>query len=297
MLRPMLIVGFVMVVNFFSSAAFTFGWWGCPAWGVRGNAFGTLLAYAIGGLLTTIILLGNFSHLRLRVRHFRIVPHIVWRVLRIGMPSWLEGMLLWGGQFFIVKTVLNAGDPNGITLAAHNAVLRIESIAFLPGFGFGMAAATLVGQYLGAGRPDEARHATRIATVLAFGTMTVLAVPMVVISGPLLAMLVNSQPVRDTGYWPLILAGLAQPAFAVAIIMGSALKGAGETFWPMLSTITGIFVVRIPLVYVFLWLFGRHGHPNWGLTAVWVSIVIDLAYRGVFNSAVFYQGGWLKRKV
>ncbi len=86
---------------------------------------------------------------------------------------------------------------------------------------------------------------------------------------------------------PLILGGiLPQPAFAIAIIMGSALKGAGETFWPMICTITGIFVVRIPIVYLMLWIFGHYGHFDWGLRAVWISIVIDLAYRAVFNSSV-----------
>jgi putative MATE family efflux protein len=297
MLRPMLIVTGVMVINFFASAAFTFGWFGMPAWGVQGNAFGTLLAYAAGGIGTSVILLGGWSKLNLRRSHLKIVPHMLKRVLRIGVPSWLEGVLLWGGQFFIVKAVINAGDPNGITLAAHNVVLRIESISFLPGFGFGMAASTLVGQYLGAKRPDEARHAARIATRLAFITMTVLALPMIFIPRALLQAVVESPSVVGTGYWPLILAGLAQPAFAIAIIMGSALKGAGDTFWPMVSTITGIFVVRVPLVFIIWWAFKKHGHADWGLIAVWICIVIDLAYRGAFNTWIFMRGAWMTRKV
>ncbi len=297
MLRPMLIVVFVMLVNFMTSSIFTFGWLGMPVWGVRGNAFGTLLAYLVGGILTAIMLLGHYGKLQLRLSHLKIVPHIVLRVLRVGVPSWLEGLLLWGGQFFIVKAVINAGDPNGITLAAHNVVLRIESISFLPGFGFGMAASTLAGQYLGAGRPGVARPATRIATILAIITLTLSALHMMIFPRYRLETFVNSRSVVEVGYWPLILAGFAQPAFAIAIIMGSALKGAGETFWPMICTITGIFVVRIPIVYLMLWIFGHYGHFDWGLRAVWISIVIDLAYRAVFNSSVFLRGTWLTRKV
>ena len=300
-LRPMLVTAGVVVLNLITSLTLTYGWAGFPAMGIRGIALGTMLAYLAGGIATVALLMSGKTRLRLRLRHLKPSFPVLQRVLRIGLPSWLEGMLLWLGQFLIVAFVINTTDTAiglpGVTMAAHNAVLRIESIAFLPGFGFGIAASALVGQYLGAGRPDEARHAARLANRLALATMTALAIPMVLFPGTMLGWLVDSPPVVRTGYWPLVLAGLAQPGFAVAIIMGAGLKGAGETVRPMLSTITGTFLVRVPILLALLWIFTRMGHRDWGLIAVWVGIFVDLNYRAVFNSIVFLKGDWQRKMV
>lgn len=290
---PMRIMFMVMVINGIASSIFTYGWLGAPAWGLSGNAFGTLLAYLTGGICTSIILFSGQRKLRLHMRHLRIVPHVLWRVLKIGIPSWLEGMLLWVGQFVIVIFVINAHrDPSGYTLAAHIAVLRIESISFLPGFGFGIAASTLAGQYLGAKKPLEARRSGNIAAVLAFVTMTVLALPMVISPRLLLGLIVDSPPVIHVGYWPMILAGLAQPGFALAIVFSGALKGAGETILPMISTVTGVLVVRLGvLATILLWIWPHHSLAK-NLTAVWIAIVVDLNYRAVFNFLTYLRSGW-----
>lgn len=307
-MRPMFITGGVMIVNGFFSSAFTFGWLGAPRWGVAGNAFGTMLAFLLSGIATLIMLMGGSAGIKLGLRHLRIVPHVLWRVLRIGLPSWFEGLLLWVGQFAIVVLVINRNDAavaqlkggeamGGVTMAAHNAVLRIESIAFLPGFGFGIAASALVGQMLGARRPQDARQAAFLTNRLAFLTMTLAAVPMVLFPRFLLRILVKSEPVVEVGYWPMILAGLAQPGFSIAITMGSALKGAGETVLPMFSTIAGIFLIRVPVLMLALWYFTRIGHAEWGLIAVWIGILTDLNFRAGTNLLGFLRGGWMRKKV
>ena len=89
-LRPMLIAGGVAAINIVTSSSFCFGWLGAPAWGLQGNAFGTMLAYLLGGVATLILLLGGWGKLKLQTRHFRIVPHILVRLLRIGLPAWAE---------------------------------------------------------------------------------------------------------------------------------------------------------------------------------------------------------------
>jgi len=299
-MRPMLVTAAITVVNGLASPALAFGWFGLPAMGVRGNAIGTLLAFALAGLATVALLISGSAGLRLRRRHFRLVPHVLVRVLRIGMPSWLEGMLLWGGQALIVVLVINPTDKargvDGVTMAAHNAVLRVESLAFLPGFGFGMACSALVGQYLGAKKPGEARHAALLCRRLAVTTMTVAALPMVFVPWVMLRLMVDSDAVVATGLWPLVLAGLAQPGFAIAIAMSSALRGAGETVAPMMSTISGM-VIRLVLVLSTAALFAHLGHAAWGLVAVWIAIFVDLNYRAVFTGIVFARGKWMEKIV
>jgi len=299
-LRPLMVTIAVVLMNGIASPALTFGWWGLPAWGVKGNATGTLLAFIVAGVMTALFLLSEKAGLKLRLRHFKIVPHILARVGRVALPSWVENILLWGGQTSIVLLVMGQVDDaigvSGATLAAHNATLRIESMAFLPGFGFGIAASALVGQYLGAKKPQEAQHAAVLCNRLAVGTMTVAALPMIFFSRYLLGFMVDSEPVVATGVWPLIIAGLAQPGFAVAIIKSAALRGAGDTHSPMLSTMTGM-VLRVVLVVGSMVFFARNGHANWGLIVVWVCIFLDLNYRAIFTSTVFARGKWKHKKV
>jgi Na+-driven multidrug efflux pump len=309
-LRPMVITAAIALVNVVTVPTLAKGLFGFPVMGIRGNALGTAIAFAISGVLAMLLLQSGWSRLRLRRRHFKIVPHILMRVLRIGLPSWAEGMLLWAGQFLIVIVIINRNDHalaafwgtaqssvDGVTMAAHQATLRIESFAFLPGFGFGIAASTMVGQYLGSKRPEEARVAARKTAALALGTMTLAALPMVFLPDWIMRMVVNSRHVAEVGYWPMVLAGLAQPGFAIAIIAGSALKGAGDTISVMVSTITGMFVVRFPIVLGMVWVFGRMGHWEWGLIAVWIGIFVDLNYRAAFNTIVFLRGKWRFKKV
>ncbi len=296
--RPMWIMAAVMLINAVASATFTFGLFHAPAWGVRGNAFGTMLAYLTGGIGAAVILLGKKSRLSLSLRHFKIIPHVLMRITKIGLPSWFEGILLWGGQFIIVIFVINSKtDPNGYTMAAHIAVLRIESLAFLPGFGFAIAASALVGQYLGAGKPEQARRAAKIANRLAIATMTVMALSMVLFPRLLLSLIIHSPPVVAVGHWPMVLAGLAQPAFAVAIVLSGALKGAGETILPMICTVSGIFLVRAGVLVLLLVWFASRGIHGANLTAVWIAIFIDLCYRGVFNYVAFAKSPWQHRKI
>lgn len=309
--RPMLITGTIAAVNAVTVPALAWGWWGLPAMGIQGNALGTMIAYAIAGVATVVLLLSGWARIRLEGRHFRVVGRVLKRVLRIGMPSWVEGMLLWGGQFLIVMLVINrndqalaeywdvanAGDVSGVTMAAHNAVLRIESFAFLPGFGFGIAASALVGQYLGARMPSEAHRAATLANRLAFITMTLAAIPMVLFPAHLLGLLVNSSRVVEVGTWPMVLAGLAQPGFAIAIIMASGLKGAGETRWPLISTVAGMFVIRVPILLGLWWALVQWGYSHWALLAVWVGIFMDLNARAVLNGLVFRRGRWKEKRV
>lgn len=299
-LRPMLVTTAIFFVNGVASPALTFGWFGLPEMGIEGNAIGTLCAFAVAGLTTLYFLLNSRSGLHLRRRHFRIRPHLLRRVFRIGIPSWAEGCILWGGQMFIVNLVTAPTDAafgvSGTTIAAHTATLRIESLAFLPGFGFGIACSALVGQYLGAKKPGEALHATKLANRMTVLTMGLTALPMIFFPKVMLGWLVDSPRVILAGTAPLILAGLAQPGFAVSIVMSSCLKGAGDTVSPMLCSLTGI-ALRTAVVFPLMWVFDRMGDVGWGLVAVWAAIVLDLNYRAVFCTWVVGRGRWKEKRV
>ncbi len=302
MVRPLIVTIVITIINFIFSYGLTFGSFGLPAMGVQGNALGTLLAFAVAGIVTFAFLLYGDAGLKLSLRHLKIVPHLLMRVSRIGVPAGLEGVLLWAGQLAVVILVMGAVDAalgragSGITMAAHIATLRIESMAFLPGYGFGIAAASLVGQYLGAKKPDQAQRTAVLCTRLAMLTMTIAAIPMIFFPKELLRFMVDSKDVVELGWIPLIIAGLAQPAFAIAIAKSQALKGAGDTLWPLITTLTGMGG-RVVIILAIMWYLTRTGHEAWGLTCVWVCIFLDLFYRGVAMEIVFRRGKWKLKKV
>jgi putative MATE family efflux protein len=298
---PMIVAGIITVVNFLASASLTFGWGPFPALGLRGNALGDLLVYLCAGVATIVMLTRPSYTLALQRRHIRFSLTPLRRILSIGIPSWLEGALLWLGQSLILIFVINQGDLNGIMMAAHNSVIRIEALAFLPGFGFGMAASALVGQYLGKKRPDAARQAAFLSLRLALITMTLAALPMILFPTLLLRLMVTSDIVAEVGYWPMILAGLAQPSFAIAIVMAGSLRGAGATKWPLWFSTGGIFLFRIPLLFLCLWLLAMWtGHPldqKGKMLCVWIAIFADLNLRGVGLWLAFSRSDWAKTKV
>jgi putative MATE family efflux protein len=300
--RPLVVTAVITVVNGIFSWALTFGKLGMPAWGVRGNATGTLLAFMVAGIVTFGFLLYGDGGLQLRLRHLKIVPHLLRRIGRIGIPSFLEGMLLWGGQLTVVMLVMGAvdkavGEPgSGITMAAHNAAIRIEGLAFLPGYGFGIACSALVGQFLGAKKPFEAQRVTVLCNRLAVIMMTLAALPMVFFPRVMIGLLVDSDDVVKMGWIPLVLAGLAQPGFAVAIIKSSALKGAGDTMSPMYTTLIGMGS-RVVAVIVIMMVLSNMGRADLGLICVWVCIFLDLGFRGLAMEMVFRRGKWKEQKV
>src|SRR5206468_13055021 len=133
----------------------TYGLCGLPNWGFNGIAAGTVVAYILGGLIQIIVLLQGRGGIRLHLH--RLAPH--WhnlrRLLRIGMPSGLEGLLLSTANAIIV-VIINRMDRTFVSSAAHNNAIKIESASYLTGFAFATAAATMVGQSLGMRDPHRA---------------------------------------------------------------------------------------------------------------------------------------------
>jgi len=299
-LRPMISTITASAITIVAVPALSFGWFGLPALGIQGNALGTLMAFFASALMTIFFLRSGSAGLKLRRSHFKVIPHMLTRILRIGLPSGVENSLIWIGQVFIVRMATMSTDKalgtNGTTFAAHHATITIESLAFLPGFGLGIACAALVGQYLGAKKPEEAAQAVKLCQRLALISMTVIAATYVFFPAYMLGLMVQSDAVIALGTVPLILAGLAQPGFAVQIIKSAALRGAGDTVSPMIVVLSGI-CLRVIFVYSLLTVLGRYDLAHYGLTAVWVAIFLDLNYRGFCNHMVYRRGKWKTQEV
>lgn len=292
----------VALANIPLSWAFTLGLGPFPHMGFAGIAMGTALSHLLGALTVLLVLSRGRFGLRLSLEQFRPRWDLWRRLLRVGLPAGFDSLSVTVGQFWFLSLVNRLGE---FAASAHGIAIRWEALGYLSGAAFGTAAMTLVGQNLGAGRPDQARRAGWMALSLGAGFMTVMGLVFYLLAVPMFALFCPSpaqEPIIRLGVPVLRLVAFAMPALACCIILASALRGAGDTRVPVLFTWAGFFGVRIPLTY---WLTQEIWHLPWGslpggafgLFGAWIAMVADLVIRGSFFLARFLRGAWVHQRV
>ena len=219
------------------------------------------------------------------IRFGRMRFESIWSVCRVGLPTAITGMTFSLIYIFLTRTTTQFGTP---ALAALGIGHRVESWLFMIGVGFGAATAAIVGQNLGAGRPDRAERAGWMAT----GFCTLLGVVACVLELAMprsFASLFTADPaVIAEAVKYLRIAAISQLAVCAEIVLEGALGGAGDTVPPMLTS-TALTASRIPLA---AWAAGR-----WGSAGIWWVISLTAMGRGVAMAALWRRGGWKRRSV
>lgn len=267
-------------------------------WGVFGIAAGTTLCYLVGGIATLIVLMRGVKDLRLELPAMRIGASMSWRIVRVGVPNFFEGMAMWAVQLFVMQFIGIAsaareaqGLSGGGLVGAHTIAVQWESFSFLPGFAMGTAAGAVAGQYLGAGNVRLARRAIWACTWVGMAIMGSLGI-IFMTAGEFLTALISREAVHlETVPQCLFICGLVQVFFALAMVVRNGLRGVGDTMWILWITIFSCYGIRLPLAY----LFGVH--LEMGLAGIWIGLCVELVTRGLFFLARFVWGDWAKVKV
>jgi putative MATE family efflux protein len=281
---PMWIMAAVNVLNLGLALALTFGFGPIPAMGAVGIAIGTAVARAVGGAALAVILVVGWAKLCIPITAMPQEAGLLRRVLRVAGPAAAEFLFGAAAMVLYYRIVGKLGD---VAVAAHSVAVRTEGLSYLPGWGFAVAAGALVGQNLGAGRPGCADRAARQAFRAGGAVMMAMAVVFAVAGEPLIAVFAPGQDeVIAQGGAALRIVSLAQLGQAATFIFCGALRGAGDTRYPLLVTLVGLFAVRLP----FTWLLAI----TWemGLAGVWAAMVLDLTVRGAMAAWRFLRGGW-----
>lgn len=283
---PMMVMFFVNIVNIAVAYAFIYGVGPLPAMGVAGSAMGAAAGRGVGGLLVLALLLRGRAGLRLKLAD--LLPDMVQmkRIANIGIPAGAEQLLMRFGMTAYVTTVAALGTK---AYAAHQLALQSESIAYMPGFGFAIAATTMVGQGLGARRPDQARADGYLARRMAILFMSAMGVIFFVFAAAILGLFIDDPEVIQLGIWPLRLVAFSQPALATSMVLSGGLRGAGDTRATMVITSIGLWLVRLPLAVLLT--------GPLGLLGAWIAMGIDLQVRGGAMFLRFRSGKWAKLKV
>jgi putative MATE family efflux protein len=285
-LSPAIVMVIVDLVNMITSFALTRGWWGLPVMGFDGIAAGTVIAYIVGGVLDFLVVWFGTSGARLYLHRMSPHWHTIKRLLRIGIPAGIDGLLAWFANFGVIA-IINRMDATNASSAAHMNAIRLESISFLSGIAFATAAATMVGISLGRKDPARATRCTVLAYAAGGGIMTLCGLLMITLGRyPAQWLSPADAHIIHLTTRCIMITGFVQSGFAANLIFGGALRGAGDTFAVMCINISSTVGLRFTgVVIVGLWL-------HLGLAAVWMVLASELFFRGLLIFGRFMGGKW-----
>lgn len=255
--------------------------------GVLGAALGTLMAQSLSCVLMAYFLLVKHKDLNLLDHHgsFRPKRITMLKGLKIGGPIGIEHLIMCGAQ--IMSTIIVA--PLGTAaIAANSFGITIEALCYMPGYGIGEAATTLVGQSLGAKRAPLARSFGWITTLSGIGIMSFMGVIMYVFAPELMTIMTPDIGVQQLATEALRIEAFAEPMFAASIVAYGVFVGAGDTIIPCTMNLGSIWAVRITLAALLA--------HTYGLQGVWFAMAVELCFRGIIFLWRLKSDKWIKIK-
>lgn len=282
---PMILALATNVVHIAANYVLIFGALGFPRMEVRGAGLSTAIALSFQGLLTAAVLFSKRSPVPLGLAALRLVKfESIRRLLKVTIPATIEPVVMQTGFLLSMKVLVLLGK---LPLAAHRAAVTVESLSFMPGFGFSVACSALVGQYLGERRPDKAVAGFGESARFALYFMSLLGIAFLAMPQILIGFFAPGAPtVVALGAMCLAIAAFEQPFMAMAMVLGGALRGAGDTRSPILVGFLGVWCIRLPLTW-FLAI-----HLGWGIAGAWATMVVDWGVRMAVFWALFRHGRW-----
>jgi putative MATE family efflux protein len=274
-----------------------------PGLGFFGIGLGTALSHSIGCLMVLLVLGRGRYGLRLHLSQMAPQPALLVRILRVSIPACIDSISIGLCQFWFLSLVNALGD---VAATAHGTAIRCEGLGYMSGQAFATAAAALVGQNLGAKRYQAATHSAWVALGLGCLTMSLMGVMFFTFAREMFQFFSpfeHQHAVVDEGVPVLRLVAFAMPALSLIIVFTGALRGAGDTRFPILLTWIGFLVIRIPLAYLLtrdvvdLGHLGQVPGWNWGLLGAWIAMFVDLLVRGLLFLWRFTSGRWQLVKV
>jgi putative MATE family efflux protein len=260
---------------------------GIAPMGLRGAGVAYALACAVQATLSAGALLLRGSPVQISLSAFRRVGRSsLGRLAGLAAPGVVEPALIRSGHLAFAKaiTLLGAAD-----LAAHQAALSLEAFTSFSGLGFGVAASALVGQRLGANRPQSAEQAIRITTRIAVRSLLAFGIGLLIFASPLTHIFLPagaSAATSRAAITCMLFVAIEQPFMGSAMVFAGALRGAGDTRTPVFAVLGGMWLVRIPLTWFLLF------HLRLGLAGAWIGMLGDWVFRAAAFRMALARGKW-----
>lgn len=271
---PFMLLATAVLLNLVLDPVMILGLGPFPKMGVYGAGLATVLTRG-GGCVVGLVLL-----IRRRRVTAAFEPATAATMVRIGAPAAVSGFLFSFIYVLLVPVISRFGSP---ALAALGIGHKVEGLSYMTSVGFGLGAEAVVGQNLGAGKPDRARRAGWLAASCALVVTLIMAACFVAFPATIAGLFTRDAATNADAELYLLAAAVAQPAIAFEETLYASLAGAGYTIWPMLW-VAALCLIRIPLAAVVA--------PIWGLAGIWVVLAVTALLRGVVMMALWQWGGW-----
>jgi putative MATE family efflux protein len=278
----------INVLNAGLAYSLIYGMFGLPALGVYGAGYATTTARALGAVTLLVVLLRRREGARLE---WRKLAHIDWplmlRIVKVGYVAATERMF---STLIYISYAIMVNGLGTVVAGAQNITVAAENITWMLASGFQMATAALVGQRLGAERPEEAEAVSLEATRMCMVLLGAVGLFFIVMPGPYLSLFTNDARVLALSSSALRIAGFTEIGTALVLTLNGSLSGAGDTR-PLFLVTTGGGLIRLSLAVVFLKFLGL------GLSGAWLAAGIDWIVRSSLIWWRFKSGAWKTVKV
>jgi putative MATE family efflux protein len=269
-----------------------------PELGWNGVALGTAIGHCCGATILLILLACGRAGFHLRLTVMRPDLGLIRRILRIGIPGGIDVLLVSICHLIYLRIVLSLGD---VAAAAHGVAIQVEALGYMPGGAFQISAATMAGQYIGARDLVRARSSVVMACIVATAVMVVAGIFFYIAAVPLASMFLkgDSREVIPLAAELLRVVAYAMAPLALVMVLVGALRGAGDTRWPLALNLIGIVFFRVPLA-----LYLAHSTitlpiidytfqgAGLGVVGAWYAAVTDIVVRCVLLMLRFRHDAW-----
>ncbi len=256
-------------------------------WGVAGAAWATLISQAFSFIMAMVIFNRTESQMKIKLNKLSWNREIFGSMLKIGLPTGLQQTLVSLGMMMLSRLVNEFGAA---TMAAYAAASRIDSFASMPAMNLSQALMTFTGQNMGAGKTERVRKGYRAAIVMNIVISLSITLLVTLAGRWLIGIFTTDETVMHIGSRYLLIVGLFYLIFGVMFINNGVMRGAGDVFIPMISSLLALWLVRIPCALLFIGVFGM------GSDGIWWSIPSGWLIGCVFTTWYYRTGKW-KTKV
>lgn len=275
-------------INIVLGPCLIFGLGPFPRLGVVGAATATTIGRGIGALFAFSRLARSSERIPIRQVQLTPDPEIMASVVRLSLSGAIQTFIGTASWIGVVRIVSRFGSD---ALAGYTIAFRIIIFALLPSWGVSNAAATMVGQALGAGKPDRAARAVWLTGWYDCGVLTLAGIVFVLCAKPLVGLFTSEPTVLATGAACLKIVALGFPFYAFGMVITQAFNGAGDTWTPTLINVVVFWLWEIPLAYTLAVPLG------WGVNGVFIAMLIAFSSLAVVSSLIFRQGKWKTTRV
>lgn len=291
---PMYVTGIVNVINLVVSSILIFGIVlngkvFIPALGVAGIAIAANMARISGALIRLYTVYFKEGRINLTFRDkYNIDSEMMKRIMRVGAPAFLEQLVMQGGFLVMQVIIVSMGT---VSIAAYQVGVNVNSLGFMPIFGFAIAATTMVGQSLGSKKYEDAEIYAKEANRIAVLIISIIGVAMFIFAKPLAIMFTKDIQVVDLSVSIIRIFAVTEPLIGILSVCAGVLRAAGDIMYVMISSVIGLWSLRVLVSLILNRFFGL------GIYGVMAGVCLDFGVRAAMYSYRMKLGKWKTLKV